>query len=111
MPRPDQIQDEKLRTLLDGARVDYRSGNATESVYKSVEVLLSVIRSRPDFIQMQRTPGTPARAGRVWPALGVKVQVTENQPPQAVYDRDQFSSAEAITFYEFALESVVDANL
>ena len=60
---------------------------------------------------MQRAPGTPARAGRVWPPLGVKVQLTENELPQAVYDRDLFSNAEAITFYEFALESVVDANL
>ena len=80
-------------------------------MHKSVDVLLSVIHSRPDFIQMQRAPGTPVRAGRVWPALGVKVEVTENQLPQAVYDRDFFSNAEAITFYEFALESVVDASL
>ncbi len=111
MPRPEQVQDEKLRSLLDGARDAYRSGDSTESVHKSVDVLLSVIQLRPDFIQMQRTVGTPARAGRVWPALGVKVHLAENQTPLAVYDRDLFSKAEAITFYEFALESVVDANL
>lgn len=56
---------------------------------------------------MQLAPGTPARAGRVWPAMGVKVELTENQSPQAVYDRDLFSNAEAITFDEFALESAV----
>ena len=111
MARPDQIQDENLRTLLDGARDDYRSGDATASVHKSVEALLSVINLRPDFIQMQRVAGTPVRLGRVWPPLGVEVQFAEDQQPQAVYKRDLFSKAEAITFYEFALESVVDADL
>ena len=38
------------------------------------------------------------------------MQLAETQTPQVVYDRDRFSKAEAITFYEFALESVVDST-
>jgi hypothetical protein len=111
MARPEQIQDERLRTLVNEARDAYRGGNATESVYKSVEALLSLMEQQPGFIQMQRAPGAGLRVGRIWPPLGVKVEMTEDQPPKAVYERDMFSSAEAITFYEFALDSLVAANL
>ena len=111
MAKVEQIQDAKLRALIDQARSDYRSGNSTESVHNSVEALLHLIQNKPDFIQMRRDPNTPIRMGRVWPPFGVKVETGENQSPRAVYDRDQYSKAEAITFYEFALDSLVAAEL
>lgn len=111
MAKIDQIQDAKLRALIDQARTDYRSGNSTESVHNSVEALLLLLSKQPDIIQMQRTPNTPIRKARVWPPFGVNVETGENQTIRAVYDRDQFSKAEAITFYEFALDSVVAAEL
>lgn len=111
MAKAEQIQDEKLRDLIDQARSNYRSGNSTESVHNSVEALLLLIQKQPDFIQMQRIPNTPLRLARVWPPLGIQVEVGENQSPRAVYNRDQFSKAEAITFYEFALDSLVAAEL
>lgn len=111
MAKVEQIQDEKLRALIDQARADYRGGNSTESVHKSVEALLKLIEKQPDFIQMQRVQGRPIRAGWVWPGFGIKVETGENQPPRAVYDRDKFSKAEAITYYEFALEGLVVAGL
>lgn len=111
MAKVEQIQDEKLRALIDQARTNYRSGNSTESVHNSVDALLLLIQKQPDFIQMQRIPNTPIRLGRVWPPLGIKVEIGENKSPSAVYSRDQFSKAEAITFYEFALDSLVAAEL
>ena len=111
MAKIEQIQDDKIRALVDQARTDYRSGNSTESVHNSVEALLLLIQKKPDFIQMERTPNTPIRMGRVWPPIGIKVETGENQSLRAVYGRDRFSKAEAITFYEFALESLVAAEL
>ena len=111
MAKVEQIQDDEIRALVDQARIDYRSGNSTESVHNSVEALLLLMQKKPDFIQMERIPNTPIRMGRVWPPFGVKVETGENQSLRAVYDRDQFSKAEAITFYEFALDSVVAAEL
>lgn len=111
MAKPDQIHDETLRTLVLEARTAYLGGKSTEAVQKSVAALLVLIQQQPDFIQLQRAPGVSARVGRVWPALGVKVEQAEDQPPRAVYDRETFSTSEAITFYEFALESLVAADL
>src|SRR5215467_3044391 len=111
MAKPEQIQQEALRTLVAEARTAYLNNQATESVRKSVEALLLLMQQRPDFIQLQRTPGVAPRVGRVWPNLGIKVERPAEQPPHAVYERQTFSTSEAITFYEFALESVIAANL
>jgi hypothetical protein len=43
--------------------------------------------------------------------LGGKVELATGQTLQAVYERQTFSTSEAITFYEFALESLIAANL
>ena len=77
---------------------------------RAVEALLMLMQKQPDLIQLERAPGTPVRKGYVWPTLGVKVETGENQQPRAVYARDQFSTAEAITFYEFAVDSAVAAE-
>jgi hypothetical protein len=69
------------------------------------------MQQHPNFIALQRQLGTAARVGRVWPGLGVKVELAADQPPRAVYERESFSTSEAITFYEFALESVIDARM
>ena len=111
MARVDDIRDDQLRGLVAEARAAYREGDATTSVHKSVEALLTLMEREPDLIQLERAPGTPARKGYVWPTLGVKVETGEGQPPRAVYEREQFSTAEAITFYEFAVDSVVAAEL
>ncbi len=111
MAKVDDIRDDNLRGLVAEARAAYREGDATTSVHKSVEALLLLMQKQPDLIQLERAPGAPARKGYVWPALGVKVETGENQLPRAVYARDQFSTAEAITFYEFAVDSAVAAEL
>jgi hypothetical protein len=111
MAKPDQIQDATLRALVTQARAAYLRGQATESVQNSVTALLLLMHQRPDFIQLQRAPGTAARVGRVWPGLGIKVECVADHPPRAIYEREVFSTSEAITFYEFALESAVDAAL
>jgi hypothetical protein len=86
MAKPDQIQDETLRALVLEARTAYLGGRATESVHRSVEALLRLMHQHPDFIALQRRPGTAARVGRVWPGLGVKVELAADQPPRAVYE-------------------------
>jgi hypothetical protein len=111
MAKPDQIRDDTLRTLMAAAQAAYRSGQATEAVHKSVEALLLLMHQCPDLIQLQRAPGVSARVGRVWPGLGVKVERGADHPPRAIYERQTFSTSEAITFYEFALESVIAAGL
>jgi hypothetical protein len=111
MAKPEQIHNQTLRTLVTEARTAYLGGQATASVQRSVEALLLLMQQRPDFIQLQRAPGVAPRVGRVWPGLGIKVELAQDQLPHAVYERQTFSTSEAITFYEFALESLVAADL
>jgi hypothetical protein len=50
-------------------------------------------------------------SNRVWPNLGVKVEQADGQPIRVVYARERYRLSEAITFYEFALESLIAAKL
>ena len=111
MAKVEQILDDKMHTLVNEARIAYRGGQSTESVHKSVEALLAVLQKQPDIFYLQPTPDTSVRRDRIWPQLGVKVEQAEGQPPRVVFQRDQFSKAEAITFYEFALDTVVAAKM
>jgi hypothetical protein len=79
MAKPEQIQHEALRTLVTEARIAYLNSQATESVHKSVEALLLLMQQKPDFIQLQRAPGVAPRVGRVWPNLGIKVELAAGQ--------------------------------
>lgn len=110
MAKPEQVQDEGFRNLLLQARSDFLDRNGTASVQSSVEALTRLMQQQPDLIQLKRTPGVAVRVGRVWPNLGVKVEQGEGQV-RAVYERERYSLAEAITFYEFALESLIAAKL
>jgi len=110
MAKLEQIEDETLRTLLREARSAFLDRQAVTSIQKSVEALLLLMQQQPDLIQLKRTPGVAARVGRVWPNLGVKVEQEQGQPARVVYDRDMYSLSEAITFYEFALESLMAAQ-
>ena len=111
MAKLEQIQDDKLRDLVNDARIAYRAGQSTESVHKSVEALLAVLQKEPGFFYLQLNPDIRPQTHRIWPQLGVNVEQEEGQPPRVVYQRDQFSQAEAITFYEFALDTVVAAHM
>lgn len=110
MAKLEEIQDETLRNLLLEARSAFLERRATASIRKSVEALLLLMQHHPDLIQLKRAPGVAARVGRVWPNLGVRVEQDEGQPPRVVYDRDSYSLSEAISFYEFALESLMVAQ-
>jgi len=111
MAKPEQVQDEGFRTLLLQARSAFLDRKGTASVHSSVEALLRLMQQQPDLIQLKRAPGVAVRVGRVWPNLGVKVEQDDGQPIRVLYEREHYSLSEAITFYEFALESLIAAKL
>ena len=109
MAKPDQIQDETLRTLVLEARAAYLDGQAAESVHRSVEALLRLMHQHPDFIALQRRPGTAARVGRVWPAW--ESSGTGSGPATgAVYERERSAPLRLLPSTSLRL-SVIDAKL
>lgn len=106
MPTPSDIRQPALRDLLTAARADIGRGDYTQSVRHSTEAVRQLLLLKPDIVAQR------ARAGGRYlpPFVGARL-VTENvSEPQVVFDREKFSMAEAMTWYQYALESVLAAE-
>jgi hypothetical protein len=108
MARPTDIQDADLRALVTAARSAYMEGNYRDSVQRSTDAFLELLRRQPDFLTKGPFAGNTRR---VWPQLGVALKTSDGVPPQVVFERDQFTRSEAITYYEYASDSIVAAKL
>jgi hypothetical protein len=108
MARPSQIQDPELRGLVEAARAGYLDDRNTESVEKSVEAFLGLLRRQPDFLTAGPFAGNNRRA---FPQLGVTLKSGDSAAPGAFFERREFSNPEAITFFEYVSDCIVAANL
>ena len=108
MARPTDVQDDGLRALITAARAAYMDGNYRDSVQRSTDAFLELLRRQPDFLSAGPFAGNNRR---VWPQLGVALKTGDGRPPQVVFEREQFTRSEAITYYEYASDSIVAAKL
>lgn len=107
MPEPSDIKNEKLRELVNAAHAAIKQGDYTASVRNSAEAVRQLLILRPDAF----TAGPLAGTRRVLPPFVGARLVTENVPePQIVFDREKFVMAEALTWYEYALENIIAAE-
>src|SRR6266567_703577 len=107
MAKPDQVQDPQLRGLIADARVAYLDDRNLESVEKSIEAFVELLRRQPDFFTSGPFAGNNRR---VFPQLGVTVDGAGTQNPSAIFQRRQFSNPEAITYYEYVSDCLVAAK-
>jgi hypothetical protein len=112
MAKPDQVNDEKLRTLLTGAFANMRAGKPTDAVHQCADAFLYLLELKPEI----KTESAAARRGMQmpllmrWPMLGANIRPGSVQEgkPEIVYSREKFALSEAITYYEFTLETAID---
>ena len=106
MPTPSDIQHPVLRDLLTAARAALGSGDYTGSVRHSTEAVRRLLILKPEIAAQRAQAG-----GRYLPPnVGARL-VTENVPePQVIFDRTKFTMAEAMTWYQYALESVLSSE-
>ncbi|MHB8575261.1 MAG: hypothetical protein ACYDCQ_07995 [Dehalococcoidia bacterium] len=108
MAKPDQIQDPRLRGLIAAARAAYLTDQNLESVERSFEAFIELLRRQPDFLSGGPFAGNNRRA---FPQLGVSLEGAGSAEPKVVYARRQFSNPEAITFYEYISDCLVAAKV
>ena len=107
MPRPSDIKNQNLREMMIASQQAIRRGDFTASVRHSAEAVRQLLLLRPDALN----PAISARPRRVMPPMvGVRLVVQNVPEPQLVFDREQFVMAEALTWYEYALENIVIAE-
>jgi hypothetical protein len=109
--RLDKIVDDELRARLIEANDQLRAGKATEAVRGLADTFLWMLRTRPEMLDAT----VPLRAGRTmplvlrWPALGANLSLesVRARDPKVKLVRDRFALSEAITYFEFTLDTAI----
>ena len=114
MATPDEVVHPELRELLQSAHGLMRSGKATDAVRTLANAYLLLLSLKPELLEQAvstmsgRTVPTVMR----WPALGADLNVDSvlAKQPRIEFTRDRFALSEAMTYYEFALETAIVAG-
>jgi hypothetical protein len=104
--------DEKVREELAAAERSLEAGDYTESVRRSAELYAQLVSERPDLVVEPIVKDDLPLGGRgplpgrgPWPdLLGVKIGFGE-KGAEVAYDKDSFTQSEAITYYEYVLDT------
>ena len=112
--KPDQVKDEDLRSQIEHARKQMRSGDGTGAVHTLADTFLEMMRKKPEMLES----GVEMRFGQMpmvmrWPNLGANLNRDSvmAKMPAIEFVRDHFAVSEAITYYEFTLETAVAQGL
>ncbi len=115
MAKHDDIKDEAIRALLATAHQQMRSGKAAGAVRSIADAYLATMARRPAMLEetVELRPGRTMRKVMRWPALGANLDldsVVAGQP-RITFIRDRFAISEAITYYEYAVETALAQGL
>jgi len=103
----DRIKDQALRDSLATAQASLKSGNFPDVVHRSSDAYVEMLRRDPDLMK------GPMGLRRIlfYPRLGARLIQESDGSPAVIYDRETFSFTEAITYFEFAVDSLVREGL
>jgi hypothetical protein len=115
MPKPDQVNDPELRGQIEKAHQQMRSGDGTGAVRTLADAYLAIIEKSPEFLQkkLEMRPGFSIPAVMRWPALGANLTMESVAAgaPKIEFTRERFAVSEAMTYYEYTLESAIGQGL
>ncbi|MGH2633525.1 MAG: hypothetical protein ACRDG3_08955 [Tepidiformaceae bacterium] len=111
MPKPDQVVDPALRTKIEAAHQQMRAGDGTAAVKTLADAYLSMMEMKPSLLdeKVEMRPGVSIPLVMRWPALGANLLLASvhEKKPVIEFSRERFAISEAITYYEFTLESAI----
>ncbi len=105
--RLEPIKDQSLRKSLEEAQSALRSGDYATVVHHSSDAYIELLRRKPELLKGQMA----LRSILFFPRLGARLIVDDDGAPTIVYDRDRFIFSEAITYFEFAVDSLIKQGL
>ncbi len=112
MPKPEEIENAELRELLLNAHQLMRGGQAAEAVKVLADAYLRLLSLKPEMLSetIQLRPGRQMPAVMRWPALGANLSLESVRAgkPAIEFTRDRFAVSEAMTYYQYTLESAID---
>ena len=66
-----------------------------------------LLRRKPEALQGPQR----FRSIMFFPRLGAQLQLDQNDSPTIIYDREKFIFPEAVTYFEFAVDSLIKQGL
>ena len=111
MAKPAEIQNEELRALVQSGYDCMRNRKATEAVRAFSDAFLHLLEIRPGLVHKK----VEFRIGREmpflmrWPALGANLKPGSVRAgkPEIEFLRERFAISEAMTYYQFVLETAI----
>jgi hypothetical protein len=115
MAKPDQVADQELRSQLEKAHQQMRSGDGTNAVRTLAAAYLYMLDKKPGMLDasVEPRPGRSMPLVMRWPALGanLSLQSVLDKKPKIEFIRDRFAVSEAITYYEYTLDSAINQGM
>lgn len=113
MPRPADIRDEDLRVRVEVAFAAIRAGQGRAAVQALADAFVRFLELNPSVMSQ-----TIAMRGREiprimrWPDLGARLlpELVREGKPRIEIDRERFSASEAMTYYQFVLDEILDCE-
>ena len=111
MAKHDKIKDDELRTRLSEAHAQLRANKPTDAVHTLSDTFLEMLQKHPELVGET----VPGRAGRRmplimrWPALGANLSLESVRAgkPEITFTREKFAMSEALTYYEFTVDTAI----
>ena len=111
MPRPSDIRNEDLRVRVETAFAAMRAGQGRAAVQALADAFVRFLELHPSVMSQ-----TIAMRGREvprvmrWPDLGARLllESVREGKPRIEIDRERFSASEAMTYYQFVLEEILE---
>lgn len=98
----ERIKDEALRESLAEAKASLKGGDYADVVRRAADAYVELLNRKPEMLQ-----GPAAlRSILFFPRLGARLVQEADGSPKVVYDREEFIFSEAVTYYEFAVDSL-----
>ena len=111
MAKPDQVKNEELRGRIEAAFAQMREGDGSKAVRTLADAYLFLLELKPEMLTqtIEFRPGRKMSVVMRWPMLGanLKLESVRAGKPEIEFLRERFALSEAMTYYEFTLDSAV----
>lgn len=115
MTRLEKVIDPELRLRLEEAHSQLRTGKATDAVHTVSDAFLGMLAKKPELLEatVEVRAGMKMLVVMRWPALGANLPLDSvmSKEPRIEYTRDHFALSEAITYFEFAVDTAIQQGM
>ena len=111
----DRVSDAALRAQLEEANRHLRRQQPTEAVRAVSAAFLAMLSDHPELLTktIQLPNGTTVPVLMRWPMLGANLvpESVQAGTPRIEFVRERFVMSEAITYYEFTVDTAIAEKL